>query len=80
MAKELSQAHKQKMQDGKRDKRKSERERKIQDLIEGRRCGCGIKATMDDPELRALYPGCCKGIGYVCPVLDGVMRNVYTYT
>jgi hypothetical protein len=78
MAKELSQAHKQKMQDGKRDKRQSERERKIEERIEGKRCGCGIKSTMNDAELRSLYPGCCDP-SHVCPVLDSVVRNVYTY-
>jgi hypothetical protein len=78
MAKELTDAHKQKMQEGKHRKAKIEREQKIQERIEGKRCQCGIKPSMNDVELRALYPGCCDP-SHVCPVLDGVMRSIYTY-
>lgn len=77
--KELSPEHKLKMQNGKQTKARIERERKIQEHTLGKRCGCGIKPTMGDLELRALYPGCCDGAGYICPVLDGIMRSVYTY-
>jgi len=65
------------MQEGKRHKLHTDREKKIQERIEGKRCQCGIKPSMNDAELRALYPGCCEG--YICGVLDSVIRNVYTY-
>jgi len=67
-----------KMQDGRRTKNQSEREKKIQEILEGKRCQCGIKPSMDDIELRALFPGCCDP-SHVCTVLDSVMRNFYTY-
>jgi 8-oxo-dGTP pyrophosphatase MutT (NUDIX family) len=66
-----------KMQNGRRAKNQTEREKKIQEIIEGKSCQCGIKPTMYDIELRALYPGCRED--YICGVLDSVMRNVYTY-
>jgi hypothetical protein len=67
-----------KMQTGRKVKSQTEREKKIQEHIEGKRCGCGIKPSMNDTELRALYPGCCDPT-CVCPVLDGIMRSVYSY-
>ena len=76
--KTLSQDHKQKMQDGKHRKARSDREQKIKDRTAGKPCRCGIKSSMNDAELRALYPGCADPT-CICPVLDGVMRSVYTY-
>ncbi len=73
----LTVEHKAKMQEGKQRKLRTGREKKIQEYIEGKRCECGIKASMNDSELRALYPGCRPD--YICPVLDGVIRNVYSY-
>jgi hypothetical protein len=68
-----------KMQDGRRMKNQADRERKIQERIEGKQCQCGIEPTMSDFELRKLYPGCADP-WFVCPTLDGVMRSVYTYS
>ena len=79
MAKELSEDQKQKMKDGKHRKTRIDREQKIRERIEGKRCQCGIKPSMNDNELRALYPGCAAPT-CVCPVLDSVMRSVYSYT
>jgi hypothetical protein len=75
----LTSEHKEKMQEGKQRKSRTDLEQKIQERIEGKRCRCGIKPDMNDAELRALYPGCCDPL-FVCSVLDGVMRAVYTYT
>lgn len=72
----LSPEHKAKMQEGKIRKRNNEREQRIQELITGKICRCGIEPTMTDTEIRSRYPGCCSP-SYVCPTLDGVMRNVY---
>lgn len=75
----LTPEHLSKMQDGRMLKAKAERERKIGDILSGKRCSCGIEPSMDDSELRALYPGCCHP-QYICPALDSVMRAVYTPT
>jgi hypothetical protein len=66
------------MQEGKQRKLHTDREKKIQERIEGKRCQCGIKPTMDDTELKALYPG-CQDPWNICPILDSVMRSVYAY-
>ena len=74
----LTSEHKAKMQEGKQRKIHTEREQRIQERIEGKHCSCGIEATMTDAELRALYPGCADPT-CICPVLDNVMRSVYSY-
>lgn len=66
------------MQDGRSLKAKAERERRIVGILEGQRCSCGIEPSMSDPELRALFPGCCHP-NWICSILDSVMRAVYTY-
>lgn len=77
----LTEAHKDKMDDGRVRRAQENRENEIREIIESPRaksCRCGIQPDMTDLELRKLCGRCCT-TGYICPTLDTVMRAVYSY-